>query len=167
MAALGGVAISGGWVSLGSILLRFVLAVGAGLILVATTGFNSVCMALEKLGVPQVFVMQLMFLYRYIFVLIDQAARMVQAHSLRSFSGGHVKARVFVSLLGQLLIRTLDRAQHIHRAMYCRGFTGEFHVSSGLKFRMRDMAYVGLWTVFFVLVRLVNLPQALGGLIVS
>ena len=164
---LGPVAIAGGWVSLTSILVRFVLTVGAALLLIATTGFNTVCLALEKLRVPQAFVMQLLFLYRYIFVLIDQAARLVRAHGLRSFSHRHMKVRVFASLVGHLLIRTLDRAQGIHTAMYCRGFTGRFHISGALKFRAGDIAYLCVWTGFFVLVRLINLPDALGRLFVG
>ena len=164
---LGPVIISGGWVSFGSILLRFALTVGAALMLVATTGFNTVCLALEKMHVPQAFVMQLLFLYRYIFVLIDQAGRLLRAHSLRSFSSRHVRPKVFVSLLGHLLLRTLDRAQRIHTAMYCRGFTGQFHPSRAMKFRAVDIAYLGGWTAFFVIVRLVNLPQELGRLLLG
>ena len=43
MAHLGPLAISGGWVSFASIMLRFVLTVSAALILVAVTGFHQVC----------------------------------------------------------------------------------------------------------------------------
>ena len=61
---------------------------GAALTLIAVTGFNAVCLALDKLGTPRVFVIQLVFLYRYVFVLVDEAARMVRARSLRTFEGG-------------------------------------------------------------------------------
>ena len=50
---LGPLAISGGWVSFVSILLRFALTVFAALILIATTSFTGVCMALERLGAPR------------------------------------------------------------------------------------------------------------------
>ena len=55
LVSLGGIGISGGWVSFASILIRFVLTVGAALILIAVTGFNAVCTALDKLGTPQGF----------------------------------------------------------------------------------------------------------------
>ncbi|MBF0531357.1 MAG: cobalt ECF transporter T component CbiQ, partial [Deltaproteobacteria bacterium] len=48
MVHLGSFDISGGWISFASIMLRFILTVGAALILIAGTGFNSVCLALEK-----------------------------------------------------------------------------------------------------------------------
>lgn len=167
MVRLGSIAITGGWVSFVSILLRSVLTVGSVLLLIASTGFIPVCLGLEKLHVPQAFVIQLLFLYRYIFVLIDQAARLLRAHSLRSFSHRHIKVRVFVSLLGHLLIRTLDRAQRVHTAMYCRGFDGRFHITAVLKFHLRDIVYLTGWIAFFILVRLVNLPDALGQLFVG
>jgi len=47
---LGPVAISGGWVSFASILVRFVLTVAATLALVAGTGIHGVCRGLELLG---------------------------------------------------------------------------------------------------------------------
>jgi cobalt/nickel transport system permease protein len=79
--------ISGGWVSFASILLRFTLTVLAALVLIATTSFTGVCRALDRLGAPKIFVLQLLFLYRYLFVLIDEAQRLVRARALRSFGG--------------------------------------------------------------------------------
>ena len=52
---LGSVTVTGGWVSFASILLRFSLTVGAAMTLIAVTGFNAVCMALESLGAPRFF----------------------------------------------------------------------------------------------------------------
>ena len=72
---LGPLGISGGWISFASILARSVLTVGAAFILVGVTGFTAVCQALERLGMPQVFAVQLLFLYRYIFVLTEESGR--------------------------------------------------------------------------------------------
>jgi cobalt/nickel transport system permease protein len=105
-------------------MIRFTLTVSGALVLIASTGFNSVCMAVEKMGAPRSFAVQLLFLYRYIFVLADEASRMVRARALRTFGRGGTGMRVFTSMIGQLLLRTLDRAQRIHLAMRCRGFDG-------------------------------------------
>ena len=76
--------VAGGWISFLSILLRFVLTVSAAIVLVAVTGIHSLCAALEKLGVPRALVTQLLVLYRYLFVLLDEAGRMDRARALRS-----------------------------------------------------------------------------------
>ncbi len=144
---LGNIGISGGWVSYLSILMRFTLTVMAALILIALTGFNTVCLALEKLGVPRPFVVQLLFLYRYIFVLTDEAARLVRARSLRVFESKGMGFKPFVSMVGHLLLRTLDRAQRIHLAMCCRGFEGHIPILRPMRFGMREVRYVAAWTM--------------------
>jgi cobalt/nickel transport system permease protein len=146
-------------------MLRFMMTVGAALILIATTGYNAVCMALEKMGVPQVFVVQLLFLYRYLFVLVDEASRMVRARSLRSFQGKGMGIRVFGSMAGHLLLRTLERAQRIHLAMLCRGFDGNLRSFRPLKVHGWEVMFFLGWSALFVFMRSYNVPQFLGRLI--
>jgi cobalt/nickel transport system permease protein len=162
MVHLGPIDISAGWVSFASIMIRFTLTVSAALILIASTGLNSVCMALERMGTPRSFVVQLLFLYRYIFVLTDEASRMNRARSLRVFEGQGMGFRVFTHMLGQLLLRTLDRAKRIHLAMRCRGFDGEIRIARPLKICRRDVAFVMAWFIFFGAMRFYDLPQWLG-----
>jgi len=164
---LGPVGISGGWISFASIMIRFALTVGGALILIACTGFNAVCMALEKLGTPSVFAVQLLFLYRYLFVLVDEAARMVRARSLRTFDGQTMGIRIFGYLLGHLLLRTLDRAQRIHLAMFCRGFDGTIRLLCPLKIGRPEVAFVLGWSIFFGLIRFYDIPQLVGRIILE
>ena len=162
MLHLGPLAISGGWVSFASIMLKFVLTVSAALLLVAVTGFHQVCLALQKLGLPKALVLQLLFLYRYLFVLADEAASMVRARALRSFQGRGLDFRAYSSMLGHLLLRTLDRAQRLHLAMLSRGFDGEIRQFRRLHFTARDAAFLSVWTACFFLLRYYNLPHLLG-----
>jgi cobalt/nickel transport system permease protein len=155
----------GGWVSCISILLRALLTASTAMILVALTGFPSICEALEKLGMPSVFATQLLFLYRYIFVLTDEGVRTVRASQLRSFGRRGSGIRQFVSLAGHLLLRTWERAERIHMAMLARGFTGEFRTMRGQgRFGRREITFMAGWTSFFILCRVVNVPQMLGAL---
>jgi cobalt/nickel transport system permease protein len=165
--SLGGIEISGGWVSFVSILLRFFLTVGAALILIAVTGFNAVCMALEKLGTPKVFVIQLMFLYRYIFVLVDEAYQTVRARSLRSFGSGGAGIKTYGPLVGHLLLRTMDRAQRIHLAMCCRGFDGQVRILKPLRIRPIEICFILGWSILFILMRFYNIPQTAGTFIME
>ena len=159
---VGPLEIAGGWLSFLSILLRFILTVGAALVLIATTSFPGVCRALDRLGVPRIFAAQLLFIYRYIFVLTDEAMRMVRARSLRSFHGRGQGMRVYGHMLGQLLLRTLERAQRIHKAMLSRGFDGEIRVFRPRHIGMPDVLFTAGWSAFFILARTANLPDLLG-----
>jgi len=162
---LGPIGISGGWISFFSLILRFILTVGAALLLIASTGFSTICMALEKLGAPRVLVIQLLMLYRYLFVLVGESIRMIRAHSLRSFNGkGRIGYQVFLQMLGNLLLRTLDRAQRIHLAMLSRAFTGEIRVIRQYRFGLRELFFLGGFSAFFICLRFTELTSFLGQL---
>ncbi len=165
VAYVGSVGVAGGWVSFASIIARFLLTVAAALVLTATTGFTGICLALEKLKVPDVLVTQLLLLFRYIFVLGDEAGRMGQARRLRSFGRRGMGWRIYGQMLGQLLLRAFARAQRIYLAMKSRGFDGEIRVARRLRFGAADLAFTLLWSAAFVVFRLVDVPLAVGRLL--
>jgi cobalt/nickel transport system permease protein len=162
---IGPLAVTGGWLSFVSILQRFALTLSTTLVLVAGTGIHSTCRALERLGVPQAFTVQVLVLYRYLFVLMDEGARMVRARALRSFGARGSGLAVYGHMLGSLLLRTLDRAQRIHLAMNCRGFDGRVHTLDERRLRAADIAFLVGWSAAFMLFRLYNVPHLLGALI--
>ncbi len=162
---LGALEITGGWVSFLSILVRFALTVGAALVLIATTGFNTVCSSLAAFGAPRIFVAQLLFLHRYLFVLVQEASRMARARWMRSCTNRGPGISTAASLLGHLILRALDRAQRIHTAMRCRGFAGQIQVAHRMRIRPADVAFMAGWTVFFLFFRMVNGSMMLGNLV--
>lgn len=162
---IGSWAISGGWVSFLSILLRFCLTVAAMLVLIATTGFNQVCMALERLGVPNIFAVQLLMLYRYIFVLLEEGQRMHRARALRSFQKRGLEMKQYAYLLGQLLLRTIDRGQRIHLAMLCRGFDGTIRIRRNLRITTRDIVVFLAGGLVLIAMRRFNIALLLGNFI--
>jgi len=166
MLVYGDLAIAAGWVSFASILLRFALTVGAALVLVAATGMHPLCAALGRLGVPQVFTVQLLFLFRYAFVLGAEASRMTVARELRSCGRGMALA-AYGPLLGHLLLRAFERAQRIHLAMLARGFDGELRSLWAMRWQGRDTLFVLAWCAYFVLVRAIDMPLAAGRLLLG
>ena len=162
MAAIGPLVLTGGWLSFLSILLRFVLTVGAALALVACTGMIGLVSGIERLGVPRVFAVQLLFLYRYLFLVADQGARMRRAVGLRSGPLRSIPLRVYGSLIGNLLLRSMDRAERVHRAMVARGFDGEVRVLRRPALRPADWAFVAGCLALFAAGRAWNLAEAFG-----
>ncbi len=160
--SVGSCVITGGWLSFTSILLRFLLTVSAALILVACTGMYRLGAGLEQLGVPRVFVTQLLMLHRYLFVVADEGARMVRSVRVRAPGAAALTLRVYGSLVGHLLLRSLDRADRVHRAMVARGFCGEVRTLEPARFRINDVWFVLGWLTFFALARAYNLSGLLG-----
>ena len=162
---LGPLGISGGWVSCASIVVRTMLTLGAALVLVGVTGFPAVCGALERMGMPNAFAVQLLFLYRYIFVLTKEGARTSRARDLRTFGKKGLGIKAFGSLVGHLLLRTWQRAERIHMAMLARGFNGEFQARRESRFGGREILFVLGWSTLFITMRFLNLSQLLGSLV--
>jgi cobalt/nickel transport system permease protein len=75
-----------------------------------------------------------------------------------------MEMKAFTSLIGNLLLRTWERAERIYRAMLCRGFNGEFHVQRNFRFGMKEALFTIGWSSLFVVLRLVNVPQFIGTL---
>jgi cobalt/nickel transport system permease protein len=161
----GPLAISGGWLSFASIIIRSILTVGSAFILLGLTGFTGVCRALEQLGMPRPFAVQLLFLYRYIFVLTEEGGRAARARQLRSCGKKGLGIGSFGTLIGHLLLRTWQRAERVHIAMLSRGFDGRFHSSRTSSFGTRELCFIIGWGVVLLLLRSFNLPRLIGTVI--
>lgn len=164
VAEVAGVEVTGGWVSYLSIVLRFLLTASAAFVLTATTSFNGVCAALERLRVPDVFVTQLLLLYRYIFVLADETLRMARARSLRACGRHGMGMRVYAQILGSLLLRSFARAQRVYLAMKSRGFDGRVRIPRRLDWQPRDTVFLLGWSAAFLVFRFVDIGVLLGRL---
>ncbi len=164
VAVIAGVPLSAGWVSFIAILVKFTLTISAALLLIATTSFPGVCHALRRLGVPAIFVSQLLFLYRYLFVLMEEAMRLVRARDMRSFGEHGSGMKIVVRLIGTLFLRTVERAERIYSAMLSRGFNGDIPSVKRSPLRPVDVLYVLATVVFLAIFRLVPITGMIGSL---
>ena len=157
-----GLTISAGWVSFFSILLKFLLTISAALLLIATTPFPAICHALRRLGMPSLFVSQLLFLYRYIFVLAEEAMRMVRARDMRSFGAKGTGIKVFVRIIGTLFLRTLERAERIYSAMLSRGFRGDIPILKPSRIKAIDLVFMAVTISFTLVFRFSSVTEGVG-----
>ena len=91
----GTIAISRGWVEFIAILLRGLFTVQMVIVLIMTTGFYKVCRGLNRIGVPAVFTTQMLLVYRYIYVLVDEAIDMDRARKSRSYGKKGYRLRMW------------------------------------------------------------------------
>jgi cobalt/nickel transport system permease protein len=52
--------------------------------------------------------------------------------------------RSYANLVGMLLVRSVDRAERVHAAMLCRGYTGRFWFHDHFRFTRLDLAGAAL-----------------------
>jgi cobalt/nickel transport system permease protein len=88
-----------------------------------TTPFSELLRVLRAARLPALLVTTLSLMYRYLFVLVDEAQRMKRARLSRTFGPQHAGAwRTLATVLSQLFVRTSERAERIYAAMCARGW---------------------------------------------
>lgn len=112
----------GGGLVCATLIVRSTLCLFTMVLLASTTPFPQLLGVLRWLRVPALLITTLALMYRYLFVLADEAQRMQRARQSRSFSkrrwpGWHVLATV----VSQLFVRATARAERIYAAMLARG----------------------------------------------
>ncbi|MCX6134312.1 MAG: cobalt ECF transporter T component CbiQ [Ignavibacteriales bacterium] len=112
----------GTWIFL-SIVTKSSLCLLTVILLSNTTPFSELLVTLKRFRVPTLFVTILALMYRYLFVLIDEAERLTRARNSRTFSDKRLrKWGSMASLVGQLFVRSTERAERIYAAMSARGW---------------------------------------------
>lgn len=147
-----------------SILVRSWLSIQMAILLVATTQFPDLIHALEHLRVPKSLTTIVAFLYRYLFVLVDEVYRLLRARDARSaglpgkkHGGGLLwRARVTGSMAGQLFLRSYERSERIYNAMVSRGYSGHIRTLNPHQINRRD------WQVLFLALLIIAIIQLTG-----
>ena len=139
-----------GLVRFASIIFKSMISVQAAALLILTTQFTDTLWALGALHVPGVLVAIISFMYRYIFVLVEEAVRLQRARESRSavLSGKGpslmFQARTTGRMIGSLLVRSFARSERVYQAMVARGYQGELRVISPPQISRRDVLIAGI-----------------------
>ena len=142
---IGEFAVTGGMVSAVTLMVKGIFAVSASYLLMVTTSIEDLCYALRKLGIPGIFVTVLMLVYRYIIVLLKEIERMTDASALRAPGQKGLHYKVWGTMVGQLLLRSVDRAQIVYDSMMLRGYHGGFYLRCKKRAGRGDYLYAAVW----------------------
>jgi cobalt/nickel transport system permease protein len=147
-----------GLMILANVLVKSWLCILALILLSSATRLDDLLKGLRQLGMPQVMILILSFMYRYIFVLVDETMRIQQARNSRNFGGSwlhHVKT--FGHMVGTLFIRSYERGERIYAAMLARGFDGQTRTLYKLRFKQADAYFSAAFSLLLVLPYIIRL----------
>ena len=119
------------------------------LALTATTRFALILKALHSMKIPAVLVLVLSFLYRYLFVLFDQAMRMRRGRDARSPRRPRAGFHVAAGMIGSMFLRTYTRAERVYQAMLARGYSGDVHTMTDWRPGRRDAVFAAVSICYF------------------
>ena len=93
------------------------------ILLSSTTPFSRLIELAERWHLPALLINIVGMMYRYIFVLIDETERMQRARNSRTFTMQKRHRWISLSqLVGQIFVRSTERAERIYAAMCARGW---------------------------------------------
>lgn len=121
----GDFSLSGGMVSLVVLTAKTLATVGMALTMGAVTPMREISGALARLHVPCLFILQIQLLFRYLFLLMEEAQHVTDAYFLRNPACRIVPVRDWGALVGRLFLRSAERATEVYRAMQCRLFRAD------------------------------------------
>lgn len=162
---IGNSAISFGMLSFASIMLKTLLTVSSVLILIATTSFVEIIHQLAVLRIPKVLCLQLVMMYRYLSVLLGEASTMWTAYALRAPRQKGIRMKDMGNFLGQLMLRSFDRADRVYQAMKCRGFQGMYYGKKRSGLCLSDWVYTITLSIVMLILRILNVSILLEKLV--
>jgi cobalt/nickel transport system permease protein len=154
-------ATAAGWIMFGSVMIKGVLSVLCLTLLTASTPFPRLLAALENMNFPRLITMIFSFMYRYIFLIEDEAMKMWRAMKSRSAGGScWMQIKAVSNMIGILFIRSYERGEMVYLAMCSRGFDGTLQQSCHFDLKRRDLAF--LFNISLALTGIAILDNFLG-----
>lgn len=164
---IGRLAVSYGVISFSVLIFKGTLTVMACYLLIATTGIENICHGLTLIRIPKILITLILLTYRYMWLLAAQAGDIFRAYTLRAPGQKGINVKAWGPLLGQLLIRTVDRAETVYDSMLMRGYNGNFPLRGHKGNRAASLLWMLLWTGLLVFLRFGNAAELIGRFILE
>jgi cobalt/nickel transport system permease protein len=130
----------------------------SAVLLGATTTFPQVLHGLALMRAPRLLVLIAAFMYRYLFVIVEEAGRMRAGLAARAYRPRNpLHAGALGRMATAMFLRTYGRGERVYQAMLARGYGGSMPQLTPLVLRRADIAFVAL-----VLAALLPLRVAIG-----
>ncbi len=147
-----------GWIIFWNVMIKSSLAVLATIMLSSTTNFHNLLKGFELLKFPKILIMILSFMYRYVFILVDEAQRMERARDSRYFGGEYLRQiKIICNIIGLLFIRAYERGERVYQSMSARGFDGNIITMNKLEYTITDIYFYIIFVGIIMIIKIWSL----------
>lgn len=159
---IGNIQVSAGVISMLTLMIKGIFSVLAAYLLVASTQIEKICYSLRIIKAPKVIVTTILLIYRYITVLLEEVHITIQSYKLRAPSQKGIHFKAWGSLVGLILLRSMDRAQSVYESMCLRGYDGEIRDGRVQRFGLNSFIFVLVVAIYLVLFRVFPVFEIVG-----
>lgn len=166
IAYIGKIPITTGMISAVTLILKGAFAMISSYFLIITTGVENICYALKKIHIPNILITVFMLIYRYTIVFLKEVEKIWTAYSLRAPEQKGVNFKVWGSMIGNLMIRSIDKAQIVYESMELRGFTPDTFFVKEQKTDRTSIIYFITGILLLFVIRFVPVFEIVGNIFV-
>lgn len=164
---IGIIPITTGMVSMLTLVLKGIFAIISSYFLIVTTGIENICYALKKMHIPNILITVFMLIYRYIIVFLKEVQRIWIAYSLRAPKQRGVNFKVWGSMIGSLMIRSIDKAQIVYESMELRGFSPDTFWVKEQKLDRNSIGYLSFGILLLSIIRFIPIFEMVGNIFIN
>lgn len=140
-----------------NIFVKSFLSISSLIILSATTSFPDVIKALKSLKIPLMIIIILSFMYRYLYLMIEEVKKMKMAIDARDFGKNRIiRFKALAGSIAVFFLRSYERSESIYYAMVSRNFNKNYFFEADFTLGARDVVS------FIVFITMVNAAYLLG-----
>lgn len=162
----GTVAVTGGMFSCITLYIKGIFAILASYALMATTGIENICYALQVFHLPRIIIICIMLTYRYLIQFIKEVDRVSLSYSMRAPGQRGIHIKAWGSVVGNLLLRSMDRSEIVYESMQLRGFQGQMRLYMKDQVRKSiSICYGIIMIVFLIVLRIIPVFEIVGRLL--
>ncbi len=166
VAYIGIIPITTGMISALTLILKGIFAIISSYFLIVTTGVENICYALKKLHIPNILITIFMLIYRYIIVFLKEVQKIWIAYSLRAPKQKGIHFKAWGSMIGSLMIRSIDKAEVIYQAMELRGFSPDNFFMKNQKIDRTSIIYFLAGFLLLLIIRFIPIFDLIGNVFV-
>jgi cobalt/nickel transport system permease protein len=135
---------------------KAILVLLVSIVLTTTTDFMRFLKGMEILKFPRITLAILSFMYRFIFLFIDEIERMILAYRSRYIKLNYWRRfKTFTGQFALLFIRTFERGERVYISMESRGFDGTISILGHLSWKPLDSIFLSIFLLFIVFIILI------------
>lgn len=159
---IGVIPITSGMISMATLVLKGFFALISSYFLAVTTSMEKICYALKLLHIPNILITIFILIYRYIIVFLKEAERIWTAYHMRAPEQKGVHFRAWGSMIGSLMIRSIDKAQAVYESMELRGFSPETLYLEKQRLDKKSILYIIAGILLILFIRFVPIFELMG-----
>lgn len=161
----GNIPITTGLISMITLILKSFFAVICTYFLIYTTSIDEICYSLTLLHFPTILITTIMLIYRYIILFLKEAQRIWISYQMRAPKQKGLNYKVWGSMIGSLMIRSIDKARIVYESMELRGFNPETSFCNGSKLKYKDFIIFILAVLLILILRYIPIFEYIGNIV--